>query len=83
VRNGETGFVVPVDDATAMAARIEQLLDDPACQDRLGAEGRRRTIGEFDYDRMVQDIIGVYHEMLGPADHALPALAQGIPAVHT
>jgi glycosyltransferase involved in cell wall biosynthesis len=65
VRDGETGFVVPVGDPSAMAARIAQLLDDPALQDRLGAEGRRRTIGEFDYARMVQDIIGVYDETLG------------------
>lgn len=64
VKNGETGFVVPVGSPGEMAARIRQLLDDPALQDRLGAEGRRQTIGEFDYDRMVQDIIGVYRETL-------------------
>lgn len=64
VRDGETGFVTPVGDPGAMSTRIAQLLDDPALQDRLGAEGRRRTIGEFAYDRMVQDIIGVYDETL-------------------
>ena len=64
VKNGETGFVVPVGQPAAMAARIRQLLDDPALQDRLGAEGRRQTIGEFDYDRMVADIVAVYEDTL-------------------
>lgn len=64
VRDGETGFVIPVGNAAAMAGRIGQLLDDPALQDRLGSEGRRRTMAEFGYDRMVQDIIGVYEETL-------------------
>jgi glycosyltransferase involved in cell wall biosynthesis len=64
VRDGETGFVVAVGDRGAMAARIGQLLDDAGLQDRLGAEGRRRTIGEFGYQRMVQDIIAVYDETL-------------------
>jgi glycosyltransferase involved in cell wall biosynthesis len=64
VRDGETGFVVPVSDPAAMAARIGELLRQPALGDRLGAEGRRGTIGEFDYARMVQDIIGVYREAL-------------------
>ncbi|MBA3890309.1 MAG: glycosyltransferase [Gemmatimonadaceae bacterium] len=64
VKNAETGFVVPVGQPEAMAARIGQLLNDPALQDRLGAEGRRQTMGEFDYDRMVRDIRGVYRETL-------------------
>lgn len=70
VRDGVTGFVVPVGQPDAMAARIGQLLADPALQETLGTEGRRRTVGEFDYGRMVQDIIGVYAETLGAPAHA-------------
>lgn len=64
VTDGETGFVVPVADTAAMASRLGQLLDDPILADRLGAEGRRRTIDEFDYDRMVSDLLEVYREVL-------------------
>jgi glycosyltransferase involved in cell wall biosynthesis len=64
VRNDETGFVVPVNDPQALADRIGALLADPALQDRLGREGRRRTIGEFDFGRMVADLIGVYEDVL-------------------
>jgi glycosyltransferase involved in cell wall biosynthesis len=64
VVDGQTGFVVPVADPQALASRILQLLDDPALADQFGAEGRRRTIDEFDYDRMVSDLLDVYREVL-------------------
>lgn len=64
VRNGETGFVVPVNDPQAMAARIRELLDDGVLQERLGREGRRHTVGEFDFRRMVADLLDVYEEVL-------------------
>lgn len=64
VTEGETGFIVPVADPAAMAARIKLLLEQPALQERLGAEAHRRTVGEFGYDRMVSDLIEVYREVL-------------------
>jgi glycosyltransferase involved in cell wall biosynthesis len=64
VREGETGYVVPVGDEPAMAARIRLLIENPSLRDRLGSEGHRRTIGEFDYDRMVADVIDIYDETL-------------------
>lgn len=62
--DGETGFVVPVGDQQALASRVGALLDDPDTADRMGAEGRRRTIDEFGYDRMVSDLLEVYREVL-------------------
>jgi glycosyltransferase involved in cell wall biosynthesis len=67
VVEGETGFVVPVRDPEKLAARIKRLLDDPGLQDALGSEGRRRTVGQFSYDRMVSDLVDVYQEVLAPA----------------
>jgi glycosyltransferase involved in cell wall biosynthesis len=64
VVNGHTGFVVPVADPEAMASKIVALLDDPVLADRLGAEARRSTIDEFDYVRMVSDLLEVYREVL-------------------
>jgi glycosyltransferase involved in cell wall biosynthesis len=65
VSDGQTGFVVPIGDDRAIAARVEQLLDNPRLADALGAEGRRRTIDQLDYRRMVRDVVDVYHETLG------------------
>jgi len=44
VRDGVEGFVVPVRDATALADRLQQLIDDRALRQRLGAAARRRAL---------------------------------------
>jgi glycosyltransferase involved in cell wall biosynthesis len=41
VRHGETGFLVPHDDADALAARMLELAAAPALVERLGAAARR------------------------------------------
>jgi glycosyltransferase involved in cell wall biosynthesis len=64
VADGQTGFVVPVADVQGLSSRIGMLLGDPALASRLGAEGRRRAIDEFGYDRMVSDLLDVYREVL-------------------
>jgi len=63
VVDGETGFVVPVGDPSAMAARIRRLLLDEGLQETMGREARKRTTRDFDYDRMVSDLIQVYREV--------------------
>jgi glycosyltransferase involved in cell wall biosynthesis len=65
VADGETGFVVPVADVEALRSRIGRLLADPALRDGLGREGRRRTLTQFTYDRMVGEVIDVYEDVLG------------------
>lgn len=40
VRNGETGYVVPGGDVTALAQRLNQLLSDPETAKAMGAKGR-------------------------------------------
>jgi glycosyltransferase involved in cell wall biosynthesis len=70
VADGQTGYIVPVGDAYALATRIGQLLDQPALADALGHEGRRRTVGQFTYERMVADLMGVYEDVLRPGARA-------------
>ena len=41
LRDGETGLLVPAEDAPAMAAAVHRLLDDPALAAALSANGRR------------------------------------------
>jgi teichuronic acid biosynthesis glycosyltransferase TuaC len=74
VADGETGFVVPVGDVQALASRIGRLLADPILGDALGREGRRRTLAEFSYERMVTEVIGVYEDVLGTGSPARMAV---------
>ena len=63
-KDGETGFVVPVADTGALAARIQSLLSNPALCEQFGAEGRRRAVIEFSNGRMASDIIDVYRDLM-------------------
>jgi glycosyltransferase involved in cell wall biosynthesis len=48
VVEGETGFVIEPGDPAALAQSWENLADDPALRDRLGAEGSRLARERFD-----------------------------------
>lgn len=51
VLDGETGFVLAdPNDAAALAARMEQLLDDDALRSRFALASRRRAESDFGYD---------------------------------
>lgn len=43
VRDGEDGFIVPIRDSAALAARIEQLIKDRSLRDRMGRSARERA----------------------------------------
>lgn len=52
VQDGETGLVVPVNDATALAAALTRLARDGGLRDRLGAAARAR-VSEHDLPRAI------------------------------
>ena len=53
VVHGETGFLVPPDDADALAEGISALLADRELGNRLGEAGRRHVSGAFSVQRML------------------------------
>jgi glycosyltransferase involved in cell wall biosynthesis len=57
VVDGETGLLVPVDDAPALAQAVGRVLDDPS---DLGARGRERARAEFSVARMADRTLDVY-----------------------
>jgi glycosyltransferase involved in cell wall biosynthesis len=60
VEDGATGLLVPPDDAPALAAAIESLLDDPDRRRRMGEAGRARVLREFTIAPMVAGTAEVY-----------------------
>jgi glycosyltransferase involved in cell wall biosynthesis len=50
---GETGALVPVQDAPALAEALDRLIGDPALSAAQGAAGRARSLAEFDEARVV------------------------------
>jgi glycosyltransferase involved in cell wall biosynthesis len=64
VKEGETGFLVPVKDADALADRICRVLQDGELATRLGEAGRRRAAEQFSIDRMLRDTERLYEHLL-------------------
>jgi|HigsolmetaAR201D_1030396.scaffolds.fasta_scaffold06720_5 glycosyltransferase involved in cell wall biosynthesis len=62
--HGQTGFVVPPSDPTALARAINVLLANPQLRERMGAAGRERARQMFSQERMVAANVAVYREVL-------------------
>jgi glycosyltransferase involved in cell wall biosynthesis len=61
--DGETGFLVPVRDHEAMAARIVQLLKNPKLRAQMGEAALQRARDRFTVDRMVEGTQAVYESL--------------------
>jgi glycosyltransferase involved in cell wall biosynthesis len=64
VADGETGLLVPPDDAAALAAAATRVLDDSGS---YGEQGRRRAQSQFSVARMTDRTLAVYEKALGEA----------------
>ena len=62
---GETGFLTPPRDATALAASLRPLLESQELRTRLGQAGRERVSRHFTESECVRKTIDVYRQMLG------------------
>lgn len=72
VTHGVNGLLVPVGDATALAAALRELIADPAVRERMGAESRRRAEREFGLEAVTSQTLALYGELAaGGADGAL------------
>ena len=66
--HGETGLVVPPNDAPALATAIRQLLADPALRARMGRAGRDRVRALFTTEAMMRGVDALYDEALRGVD---------------
>ena len=58
VRDGVDGFIVPIRDASALADRIQQLVQDRQLRDQMGAAARQRA-REFTWAAAVEQLAGI------------------------
>ena len=61
---GETGFIVPVDDDEAMTDRVGQLLADESLRARMGQAGRKRVLAMFSPGAVAERLVSVYRRAL-------------------
>jgi glycosyltransferase involved in cell wall biosynthesis len=76
--DGRCGMLVPPKDAGALAAAIDQLLDQPERRDAMGRAGRERVLQHFTWRRAAERTVDVYREVISErAHHARVAQRHG------
>jgi glycosyltransferase involved in cell wall biosynthesis len=56
IADGETGLLVPPEDAAALAATLERLIRNPALRARLGGAGQAKLRAAFDHARTIGEL---------------------------
>jgi glycosyltransferase involved in cell wall biosynthesis len=64
VRNGETGLLVPVDDAPALADAIEALASDPQTRKRFAAAARKLAVTHFSSAVVGRQTVDLYRSLV-------------------
>jgi N-acetyl-alpha-D-glucosaminyl L-malate synthase BshA len=65
VTHGVNGFMEPVGDIAAQAARTVELLTDDALHERIAAAGRARAMEQFSTDRIIPQYEQYYKDVMG------------------
>lgn len=66
VRQGESGLLVPVRNARALADALERLCGDGALRRRMGERGRQIAVAEFSTERIVDETMRLYRSLAPP-----------------
>jgi glycosyltransferase involved in cell wall biosynthesis len=64
VIEGVTGFTIPLGDVERLRERIRSLVDDPVLRQTMGQAARERYESEFTFDRMFEQNVAIYKEVL-------------------
>ena len=64
IKHGINGFVVPVRDFEAMAAKVCQLLEDVKLRERFGYTGRQMVESQYTKEKVTEETLKVYRKVL-------------------
>ena len=68
IREGESGFMVPVEDDAAAAERLLYLLRNPERAAQIGESGRTSARTRFSAETMINSLITLYRDLLAKRD---------------
>ena len=63
IEPGETGLLVPVRNADALADAMQRLIEDAELRQRMGAAGRALAEREFGINKIAQQHLAIYGEL--------------------
>jgi glycosyltransferase involved in cell wall biosynthesis len=64
VIDGKNGYLVPVKNSGALAAKLKILINNPVLRKQMGIKGREFAIKEFAIDKIVCETLNCYKELL-------------------
>ncbi len=64
VEDGETGFLFPMKDSTALAAKMDKLADNAKLRKKMGAAGRKKLEEEYSLETHCQKLLNIYSRLL-------------------
>ena len=76
VAHGRNGLLVPRGDVSALAQALIELLSAPDRARRMGAEGQRRALREFDERRVFARVLATYERLLRAKGLPVPEAAR-------
>jgi glycosyltransferase involved in cell wall biosynthesis len=59
VKDGQTGYLVPIKDSSSIADKLERLIRDPLLAKQMGENGREEYLEKFTLDRHLKDLENV------------------------
>jgi glycosyltransferase involved in cell wall biosynthesis len=71
--DGETGYLVPLDDVEATAAALDRVLVDPALRARLGERARRHVEANFGFAQFIDRVLRGYERAIERSRERLEA----------
>lgn len=76
VREGETGFLVPSDNETALASAMERLLDQPGLRLGFGQKAREIALANYSMESVLERYVALYDALLsGRQGQSTPGLS--------
>jgi len=68
IKDGKTGYLVPVNDVDMMQRKVRDLLNDDVDRNLMGKRGRKDMIEKFDTKKIAERIRRVYKETISSRD---------------
>jgi glycosyltransferase involved in cell wall biosynthesis len=64
VSDGENGCLFPSGDLGALLNTARTLIACPDCRRKIAAAGKKKAVGEFGWDRITRQLVGIYEEAI-------------------
>jgi glycosyltransferase involved in cell wall biosynthesis len=69
-KDGETGLIVPKQDARALARSINLLLSNRGLRQKLADNGRQRVLSMFSWDAAAKSMVDLYQELISSKNNS-------------